>query len=113
MKIRGYFLSPFIVLLHVFNSYGQTSQKQIQIIDSLFTSWNVPDYPGGSVLVSKEGKTIFSKSYGLANIEYNIPNTNNTLFNIGSISKQFTAMGIVLLEQQRIYLLNSAYTTDR
>lgn len=100
MKIRGYFLSPFIVLLHVFNSYGQTSQKQIQIIDSLFTSWNVPDYPGGSVLVSKEGKTIFSKSYGLANIEYNIPNTNNTLFNIGSISKQFTAMGIVLLEQQ-------------
>lgn len=54
----------------------------------------------GVVLVSKDGKTIFSKSYGLASIEYNIPNTNNTLFNIGSISKQFTAMGIVLLEEQ-------------
>lgn len=100
MKIRVYFLSLFIVLLHVFNSYGQTSQKQIQKIDSLFTSWNVSNHPGGSVLVSKDGKTIFSKSYGLANVEYNIPNTNNTLFNIGSISKQFTAMGIVLLEER-------------
>jgi len=99
MKIRVYFLSLFIVL-QVFNSYSQTSQKQIQKIDSLFTSWNVSNHPGGSVLVSKDGKTIFSKSYGLANIEYNIPNTNNTLFNIGSISKQFTAMGIVLLEEQ-------------
>lgn len=100
MKIRVYFLSLFIVLLHVFNSYGQTSQKQIQEIDSLFTSWNVSNHPGGSVLVSRDGKTIFSKSYGLANIEYEVANTKHTLFNIGSISKQFTAMGIVLLEQQ-------------
>lgn len=100
MKIRVYILSLFIVLIHVLNSYGQTSQKQLQKIDSLFTSWNASNHPGGSVLVSKDGKTIFSKSYGLANIEYNIPNTNKTHFNIGSISKQFTAMGIVLLEEQ-------------
>ena len=73
-------------------------QKQIQKIDSIFTSWNVPNHPGGSVLVSKNGAIVFSKSYGLASIEYNVPNTNNTLFNIGSISKQFTAIGIVLLE---------------
>lgn len=98
MKIRAYFLSLFIVLFQVFNSFSQTNQ--IQKIDSLFTSWNASNHPGGSVLVSKDGKTIFSKSYGLASIEYNIPNTNNTLFNIGSISKQFTAMGIVLLEEQ-------------
>jgi CubicO group peptidase (beta-lactamase class C family) len=98
MKTRVSFLSLFIIFFLVFNSFSQTSQ--IQKIDSLFTSWNVSNHPGGSVLVSKDGKTIFSKSYGLANIEYNIPNTNNTLFNIGSISKQFTAMGIVLLEEQ-------------
>lgn len=100
MKVRVCFLIPFIVLFHFFNSYGQTIQKQIYEIDSLFTSWNVSNHPGGSVLVSKNGKTIFAKSYGLANIEYEVPNTNHTLFNIGSISKQFTAMGIVLLEQQ-------------
>ena len=100
IKIRTYFLSLFIVLLQVFNSFSQTSQKQIQKIDSLFTSWDASNHPGGSVLVSKNGKTVFSKSYGLASMEYNIPNTKNTLFNIGSISKQFTAMGIVLLEEQ-------------
>lgn len=97
---RKYFIGLFIVLLQTSNSYGQNNQKQIQKIDSLFTSWDESNHPGGSVLISKNGKTIFSKSYGLANIEYNIPNTNNTIFNIGSISKQFTAMGIVLLEEQ-------------
>jgi CubicO group peptidase (beta-lactamase class C family) len=99
MTTRVSFISLFTIFFLVFNSFGQTSQ--IQKIDSLFTSWNVSNHPGGSVLVSKDGKTIFSKSYGLANIEYEVPNTNNTLFNIGSISKQFTAMGIVLLEQQK------------
>ncbi len=98
IQIRIFFLSLFIVLFQVFNSFSQTSQ--IQKIDSLFTSWNSSNHSGGSVLVSKDGKTIFSKPYGLASIEYNTPNTNNTLFNIGSISKQFTAMGIVLLEEQ-------------
>jgi len=98
MNKRKAFLSLFIIFFLVFNGFSQTSE--IQKIDSLFLSWNEPNHPGGAVLVSKEGKTIFSKSYGLANIEYNIPNTNNTLFNIGSISKQFTAMGIVLLEEQ-------------
>jgi CubicO group peptidase (beta-lactamase class C family) len=80
--------------------FGQISEEQIEKIDSLFIPWNMPDHPGGSVLISKNGKTIFSKAYGLASLEYNIPNTENTLFNIGSVSKQFTAMGIVLLEQQ-------------
>lgn len=101
MKRRACFLSLFIVLLQVFNSFSQTtSQKEIQKIDSLFTSWKAPNHPGGSVLVAKDGKIIYLKSYGLASMEYNIPNTNHTLFNIGSISKQFTAMGIVLLEEQ-------------
>ncbi|WP_175402727.1 serine hydrolase domain-containing protein [Mangrovivirga cuniculi] len=99
--LKGHKNSVVIIFLVIsFQGFGQISQKQLNKIDSLFTSWNVSNHPGGVVLVSKEGKTIFSKSYGLANIEYNIPNTNNTLFNIGSISKQFTAMGIVLLEEQ-------------
>tara|TARA_R110002051_G_scaffold92242_5_gene161968 strand:+ start:14697 stop:16325 length:1629 start_codon:yes stop_codon:yes gene_type:complete len=80
--------------------FGQISEENIEKIDSLFTPWNTPDHPGGSVLISKNGKTIFSKAYGLASLEYNIPNTETTLFNIGSVSKQFTAMGIVLLEEQ-------------
>jgi CubicO group peptidase (beta-lactamase class C family) len=100
MNSKNYILIICLTLFFANNTFSQVSQKKLQKIDSLFTSWNTPNHPGGSVLVSKGGKTIFSKSYGLANIEYNIPNTNNTLFNIGSISKQFTAMGIVLLEER-------------
>lgn len=100
MKLKNCILIICLVSFFLNKTFSQASQKQLQKMDSLFTSWNTSNHPGGSVLVSKDGKTIFSKSYGLANIEYNIPNTNTTLFNIGSISKQFTAMGIVLLEQQ-------------
>ena len=100
MKLKTNCLIVYFLLFSVMTCFGQISEEQIEKIDSLFIPWNAPNHPGGSVLISKNGKTIFSKAYGLASLEYNIPNTENTLFNIGSVSKQFTAMGIVLLEEQ-------------
>ena len=91
------FLAAFFLTL---NSFGQLNQEKVKQIDSLFTPWNTANHPGGTVLISLDGETVFSKAYGLASLEYNIPNTLNTRFNIGSLSKQFTAMGIVLLEEQ-------------
>ena len=76
------------------------SQTLEDKIDSLFTGWNIPNHPGGTVGVMKTGNIVFTEAYGLASLEYLIPNNKKTLFNVGSISKQFTAMGIVLLEQQ-------------
>jgi CubicO group peptidase (beta-lactamase class C family) len=52
----------------------------------------------GAVLVARDGKTLFSKGYGFANMEWDIPNTPATKFRLGSISKQFTAACILLLE---------------
>jgi CubicO group peptidase (beta-lactamase class C family) len=54
----------------------------------------------GSVLVAKGDHILFNKSYGLANVEWNIPNTPTTKFRIGSVTKQFTAAAILLLAQQ-------------
>jgi CubicO group peptidase (beta-lactamase class C family) len=54
----------------------------------------------GSVLVAKGADVVLSKSYGLANREWNVPNTPSTKFRIGSVTKQFTAAGILLLEEQ-------------
>lgn len=54
----------------------------------------------GSVLVSRDGKEIFSKGYGLANAEFDIPNTPNTKFRLGSVTKQFTAVSILLLQER-------------
>ncbi len=48
----------------------------------------------------KNGEIVFSKAYGLASMEYLVPNATGTIFNTGSVSKQFTAMGIVLLQEQ-------------
>ena len=74
---------------------GTTPQKQI---DQLFTAWNNPQTPGAAVAVAKDGKIIFKKGYGSADLEYNIPNTPSTVFHIASLSKQFTAFSILLLE---------------
>ena len=54
----------------------------------------------GSVLVSRGGETLFARGYGLANIELGVPNTPRTKFRIGSITKQFTAMAVMVLAEQ-------------
>jgi CubicO group peptidase (beta-lactamase class C family) len=54
----------------------------------------------GSVLVAKDGKAVFSKSYGMADLEWNVPNSPSTRFNIASMTKQFTAASILLLEDR-------------
>lgn len=54
----------------------------------------------GTVLVARDGKILFSKAYGLANLEWDIPNTPQTKFRLGSITKQFTATAILLLQER-------------
>jgi CubicO group peptidase (beta-lactamase class C family) len=54
----------------------------------------------GSVLIAKDGKVLFSQGYGMANIEHDVPNTPQTKFRLGSISKQFTAMAILILQER-------------
>lgn len=62
----------------------------------------------GSVLLAREGKPLFRKSYGLANAEWDIPNTPDTKFRLGSITKQFTsALILQLVEQGKIRLDDS------
>lgn len=60
----------------------------------------------GVVLVSRGGKTLFEKAYGLANAEWGIANTTNTKFEIGSITKPFTATLVMQLEQEGRLALN-------
>lgn len=68
--------------------------------DSIFAEVNRSDSPGASVAVFRDGEIIFSKGYGAANLEYDVPITPETIFHVASISKQFTAFGAVLLAQQ-------------
>lgn len=54
----------------------------------------------GSVLLAKDGKPLVARGYGYANIEWQIPNTPNTKFRVGSITKQFTSMIVMQLREQ-------------
>ena len=67
-------------------------------IDGLFDSRE--NKPGCAVGVIKDGEYIHNKGYGMANLEHDIAITSDTIFRIGSVSKQFTAMLIALLEER-------------
>lgn len=69
-------------------------------LDEYFYSQLPSDEPGGAVLVMKDGEIIFSKGYGLANMETVEEITEETLFNVGSISKTFVANAILLLDHE-------------
>ncbi|MEP7232982.1 MAG: serine hydrolase domain-containing protein [Ginsengibacter sp.] len=72
----------------------------IKKIDSLFLKWNTANSPGCTVGIVRNDSLIFSKGYGMANLEYAISNEPQTLFHMASVSKQFTACSIVLLAKQ-------------
>jgi CubicO group peptidase (beta-lactamase class C family) len=54
----------------------------------------------GSILVAREGKVLISRGYGFANAEWDIPNTPTTKFRLGSITKQFTSMVVMQLQER-------------
>jgi CubicO group peptidase (beta-lactamase class C family) len=69
-------------------------------VDAIFARWSKSSSPGGALAVVREGKIIYSKGYGMADLEHSVPISPETVFYIGSTSKQFTAMCILLLEEE-------------
>lgn len=78
----------------------QGREAQSARVDELFAPWNRPDSPGCAVGVIKDGRFIYKRGYGMANLEHHIPISPTTVFRIGSTSKQFTAATVVLLAQR-------------
>ena len=71
-----------------------------RLVDALFENVIKTNGPGAAVLVARDGKILFAKGYGMADIEHHVPVTAETKFRIGSISKQFTAAAILRLQEQ-------------
>ncbi len=94
--LRYILLSYSIIISTV--SYGH--MKESHMIDSLFSDWQQPNTPGCALGIISDGELIYAQGYGLANMEYDIPNSPQSVFRIGSTSKQFTATCIVRLVQQ-------------
>lgn len=73
-------------------------QDTIKKIDELFSSYNI-NTPGGVLTIARKGQIIYNKAFGMADLEHNLANTTETIFEAGSVSKQFTAAAILLLVQ--------------
>lgn len=79
---------------------SSSGDKSAEKVDALFVQWTKPDSPGCALALIKEGKIVYKRGYGMANLDFGIPITSKSVFNIGSVSKQFTAMSIALLAKQ-------------
>ena len=89
-----------ILVLLTYNGIAQSQSENVERkIDSLFSEYN-SETAGVAIAVVKDGAIVFEKGYGMANLEYAIPITPKTIFHIASVSKQFTAFSIYLLEKE-------------
>ena len=66
-------------------------------VDHLFAEWNRSDSPGAALAVTRDGEIIYKRGYGMANLEYDVPITTTTIFDIASVSKQFAGFAIATL----------------
>ncbi|WP_409417253.1 serine hydrolase [Flavobacterium sp. PS2] len=96
LKVLLFSLAFQLILVNV--CIGQTSKAdKINELLSLYSKYNQFN---GTALVTENGKVIYKKGFGLANMEWKIPNEPNTKFRLGSITKQFTALLILQLVEQ-------------
>ena len=103
--IRKYFLFAFAVLAFLSSaSSAQVPSKEkvtagAERAFEKVTKAYVGPAPGCAAAVSLNGDVVFEKAFGLADLEHNVPNTTQTIFESGSVAKQFTAAALVLLQQ--------------
>ncbi|HEV2400031.1 MAG TPA: serine hydrolase domain-containing protein [Candidatus Sulfotelmatobacter sp.] len=97
-----FLIRVFVPLLSLsgFLCAQQLSPPEIAKIDQVFADYAKPDSPGCSLGIFRNDSIAYAHGYGLASLELGVPITPQTVFDIGSTSKQFTAFSILLLQQQ-------------
>jgi CubicO group peptidase (beta-lactamase class C family) len=97
VRVIGILLAMMITAKAAAGLNAETSAR----VDSLFAAFDHPNAPGASVMVIHNGKKVFARSYGLANLETKTPCTTNTNFRLASVTKQFTAMAVMILAERK------------
>ena len=87
----------YSILLKTVEPVAATPEKRIS---QVFSNYAGSTGPGAAVAVVKDGEIIYKNGFGMANLEYDIPITPSTIFHIASVSKQFTAYAVLLLEKE-------------
>ncbi|HZV34662.1 MAG TPA: serine hydrolase domain-containing protein [Verrucomicrobiae bacterium] len=89
---------------------AKAADERLSRIDALFRDFDRPDAPGATVMVIRDAKVLFAKSYGLADVEKKIPATPDTNYRLASVTKQFTAMVIMQLADRAKLSLDDPIT---
>ncbi len=79
-------------------------------IDALFAEYDRPDVPGASVIVIRDGKIAYRHAYGLADVEAHVAATTATNYRLASVTKQFTAMAVMILADRHKLSLDDSLT---
>ena len=103
------FLFAIAMTLFAHTASGITDALTAKV-DALFQDFSQPGSPGASVVVIKRGKVVLAKGYGLANLEEKVPCGTNTNFRLASVTKQFTAMAVMMLAERRKLSLDERLT---
>jgi CubicO group peptidase (beta-lactamase class C family) len=94
-------LASIAITLFLF-SYPLKAQNLESKIDSIIkTEFNDDNGPGGVFMISQKGKVVYKKAFGKANLELDVDATTANVFQLGSMTKQFTAVAILMLEDQQ------------
>jgi CubicO group peptidase (beta-lactamase class C family) len=93
-------MKKIIFCLFIGLSVVVSAQERIARIDSLFTTMHAKGQFNGNVLIAEKGSSVYKKSFGLRNEETKQALDENSVFELASVSKQFTAMAIVILEEK-------------
>jgi CubicO group peptidase (beta-lactamase class C family) len=101
-NIKKFELTPLIIFFSLFLAGAKSSftQSKVEKIDELLKIYHEYGQFNGTVLVAEKGKVIYKKGFGMANMEWNVPNETDAKFRIGSNTKQFTATLIMILVQE-------------
>lgn len=92
--------APVLLISLLIPSLVAAQADPVARVDSVFAAWRVAGAPGCAVGVARNGQPVLRRAYGLADLEHEVPNTPETVFEAGSVSKQFTAAAVVLLARQ-------------
>ncbi|MCJ7486751.1 MAG: beta-lactamase family protein [Candidatus Aminicenantes bacterium] len=92
----GTVVLAFLILVATVPAF-LTADETTDKVDKLFAAWDKTTTPGAALAVIKNGKIIYERGYGMAKLEDGIVNTPDKVFDIGSVSKQFTATCVAML----------------
>ncbi len=110
--LAGVFIALLITILMTLPAHAASDRTPMLTtkLDALFADYDQPGSPGASVMIIQDGRVLLAKGYGLANVEEKVPCGTNTNFRLASVTKQFTAMAVMILAERKKLSLDECLT---